>query len=444
MSPHFCKEKFLKTHTKKIILFVLATIGFSAPPLWAQMPVDQITGATLQLSAGDWTRVWLNGHQIAEVDPSTNEVNRGYLPVEFNAEQLGYFQPFNILAMEINHDIIHITDSTQLGSAYVLKVTFMDKTKKYYSSNEINHLNYLIEGPNAPEPDGWLDYSFDDGFWQAAQSVPPPRSVVRILTHPETHKQARYLYAFDVLEGNPGGKPGSRALFRRKFPPEPPPKTKTPTVTPTFTFTLRPTATPWPTATPRPRHTATFTPTPRPIPTPIPTATPIRRLELPPTPRYIPILIPTNTPTPIRRVIRRPPPQYMPPFIPSETPTPIRRKQPKPKFTPTFTATYTFTEVPARAVASSEAIVFVSPPVNIYVNFADGPGHYKMDLFDGQGHFVRTLFDRQVGYEKEMWLEWDGKNKNGQPMPVQHYFAYFSKEGKVLRTIELNWISSGQ
>ena len=86
----------------------------------------------------------------------------------------------------------------------------------------------------------------------------------------------------------------------------------------------------------------------------------------------------------------------------------------------------------------------MSPPVNIYVNFADGPGRYKMELFDARGNLVKTLFDRQVGYEREIWLEWDGKNSQGQLLPVANYSAVFSKDGKILRTIVLNWIPNGQ
>ncbi len=87
-----------------------------------------------------------------------------------------------------------------------------------------------------------------------------------------------------------------------------------------------------------------------------------------------------------------------------------------------------------------QTIVFVVPPVNILVNFADGPGKYKLEIVDNLGNHLRTLFDKRVLGAKEAWLSWDGNNDEGRLMRYGHYSAVFSKDEKVLRHIALEWI----
>jgi hypothetical protein len=139
-------------------------------------------------------------------------------------------------------------------------------------------------------------------------------------------------------------------------------------------------------------------------------------------------LLPTFTPVP-------PPP-------PTETPTPIRRQRPKPTLPPRFTPTSTVTPESARVVSAPETIVFVNPPVNVYVSFADGPGRYKLEVMDGQGNHIKTLYDKTVSYERETWLSWDGTNEDGRLMPAARYRATLTKDGKVLHRIILDWIKS--
>lgn len=92
--------------------------------------------------------------------------------------------------------------------------------------------------------------------------------------------------------------------------------------------------------------------------------------------------------------------------------------------------------------ALPQTIVFVNPPVNILVTFKDGPGRYKVVVVDSRENPVQVLYDKRISFEKETWLSWDGNNEQGKLQPYGHYSAVFSKDGKVLRHVALEWIPS--
>jgi hypothetical protein len=399
-----------------------------------------VTDATLEVSTGDEIKVWLNGKSIAEYDPNTYEGDlrqRGYKVFELPAEQLCYFKNSNVLALEFIHNVQRqqgLEADGTVGIAYNLKVSYSDNSQALFSSDQIQqHVSSRVE-KDTSEPSGWNAEDFNDGGWERAESARPTSSVAVTLV--ERGKPLKYLAGYPVSKI---GETGDRRLFRRKlqmqviappgcyqarvFPTNTPRGLKPPTATPVFTRTPVPTATPQP---PVPTNT------PRPRPTLIPTATP--------RPRVIP---PTATPVPIRRVEQRiptpVPTRYI--SIPTDTPTP-RRRLPVP--TPTvqrFVPQPTFTVQPVLVETAPETIVFVAPPVNIFVTFGDGPGQYKLDVVDADGKHLKTLYDKHVGWSRETWVAWDGKNEQGRLMPYGQYFAYFSKDGKVLRRIALTWIA---
>jgi len=175
---------------------------------------------------------------------------------------------------------------------------------------------------------------------------------------------------------------------------------------------------PVPTNTPRPRPTPRLRPTFTPIP-PLPTFTPITYKRIAPVPTDTPYIAPTFTPV-VRRYKRVP------------TATPIPEVKP--------TATLVMVSVPT----APETIVFVNPPVNIDVTFADGPGRYKLEITDASGNHVVNLYDKQVGFERETWLSWDGKNDQGNLLSYGQYYALFSKDGKLIHKIALSWIQPSQ
>jgi flagellar hook assembly protein FlgD len=93
-----------------------------------------------------------------------------------------------------------------------------------------------------------------------------------------------------------------------------------------------------------------------------------------------------------------------------------------------------------RAASAPETIVFVSPPVNIQVSFADGPGRYRLEVQGPNGVPLKMLYDKKVTFDREAWITWDGTNEEGKLMPLGTYHAVFSKDGKVLKKIALQWI----
>ena len=134
------------------------------------------------------------------------------------------------------------------------------------------------------------------------------------------------------------------------------------------------------------------------------------------------------------------PPTATPYIPPAVTNTPVRRVKWRPTSTFTPRPEPTETPEPARVASAPETIVFVNPPVNIRVSFADGTGRYHLEVQDDLGGTLKVLYDKKVTFDREAWITWDGTNQDGKLMPVGTYHAFFSKDGKVLKKIALVWI----
>ncbi len=254
--------------------------------------------------------------------------------------------------------------------------------------------------------------------------------------------KGRGSFAFSVDQiafyGNPSNCPDP------KVPEEPTwPFTPTPTPIATRTFTATPSDTPRPTFTPIPIPTATPWPGPAPwramTPTPNPALKLSKGYSLPAS-----NFLPASLPTPRPRLPAKPQPK---PLRIQPTPTWVWR--------PTKTATPwpwpTITPIPqdplptptlvAPALLSlldkEQTIEFSAPPANIYVTFADGPGHYQLQIVNAGANLVKTIYDRHVIGETDTWVEWDGHDERGHDMPPGRYFVVIYKDGKALKSISV-------
>jgi len=125
-------------------------------------------------------------------------------------------------------------------------------------------------------------------------------------------------------------------------------------------------------------------------------------------------------------------------FLPRPTITPTFRPTPRRNSQPRVTPT------PARLspvqwppLDPSLNIVFTEPPANIYLTFADGPGHYQVEVVDDEGNSLEALFDRKIVAESDSWVEWDGLDQNGKLVSPGQYFVILSKDGKALKRISV-------
>jgi flagellar hook assembly protein FlgD len=107
-------------------------------------------------------------------------------------------------------------------------------------------------------------------------------------------------------------------------------------------------------------------------------------------------------------------------------------------------ATATFTPTASQDLSIATTITFVNPPVNIDASFADGPGLYKLEIVDAQGLHINTLYNKPSGFEKEIWITWDGTNDQGQLARYGNYYALFTKDGVLIQKIALIWIQPGK
>lgn len=95
---------------------------------------------------------------------------------------------------------------------------------------------------------------------------------------------------------------------------------------------------------------------------------------------------------------------------------------------------------PWSSLGAGQTITFSEPPVNVHMRFADGPGRYHLAVYDAQGSRLAVLFNHHIMEHQEAWATWDGVDEFGVRMSAGLYYAVFSKEGKALRKIVLNWI----
>lgn len=176
-----------------------------------------------------------------------------------------------------------------------------------------------------------------------------------------------------------------------------------------------------PSPTPIPFNTVRLSPTPTPF-HPVRLPSPVVRLK--PTPVRV-----RPTPTPVwRRPTRTPTPFPSAARLPFALPS-----RPKPTPIPTWLP----------HLDSSQAIEFYAPPANIYVEFADGPGHYQVVVVDSAGNFLESLFDGKVVGQIDQWLEWDGRDGKGKDAPPGQYYLVIYKDGKTLRGLSIFRLSPG-
>jgi hypothetical protein len=231
-----------------------------------------------------------------------------------------------------------------------------------------------------------------------------------------------------------------------------------PTATPTVVFTSTKTYTPTSTFTPSWTFTTTYTYTTWPTPTETQTPLPIHVYIPRAIPTDTPQPAPTSTPVPIRRI--RVAPTATPVFKPRFSP-PVRERsikiQPTPTFiwirptrTPTLVPWLNPTPIPKPTrniphplpdwlskLDKAQTILFQTPPVDIYVTFADGPGRYELVIVDGQGNPLATIYNQKVVAQSDAWVTWDGKDSHGSNVRPGKYFAIFYRNGILLRSISV-------
>jgi|GEM_PF-1541588 len=213
-----------------------------------------------------------------------------------------------------------------------------------------------------------------------------------------------------------------------------PVSTATPTFSPTFYFAWYPTATftPWPRVYTQPAS-AFAIPTPVPIqPTPIPPAVKkVKRTQIlhsatrgtlpaPVPAARIPTLLPSPTST-VQWVYQAPP----------STPTAL----------PVLPLWATPTPAPAGADSQAETLEVPMPPANLYVNFADGPGLYRLSIYDSRGKLIRAIYEKRAVHESEDWAIWDGKTETGQAALSGYYRVVFTLNGVHLKDVILHLVS---
>lgn len=202
------------------------------------------------------------------------------------------------------------------------------------------------------------------------------------------------------------------------FTPTPSPiPTETPIPTPTTTFTPFPTAV-W---TPTPQGVRTDTPSP--APTVRVTAASGAKPPLTSTPRMIRFLK-AATVTPTRRILWRPTPTWT--WSPAASQAAI---SPENRVISTWAPAF-----PPKP-DQGQTFIFFEPPANIYVTFADGSGHYRVEVLDNKGAVLEVIYDQKVIGKKDSWLEWDGLDGKGHLVPPGRYSIVIFKDGRVLKSL---------
>ncbi len=50
---------------------------------------------------------------------------------------------------------------------------------------------------------------------------------------------------------------------------------------------------------------------------------------------------------------------------------------------------------------------------------------------------VRVVFNQRIVSRTDAWVEWDGKNEQGQDAPPGQYFVIFFENGKAIKSISV-------
>ena len=437
------------------LLLIILYIGI-ASDAYSQTQRPYLTAATFYISVDDWADMWLNDVPIVENVRRTGDDKSAFITTAV-PESLCLFNVNNILAIEVD-DSTRPSDPNNdyAGIAYTLQMDFSDGTRKILSSNEADqHLAYYVQSHWMGNPTGWQRFNFDDRSWRPAKNTGSSIPGLVILENPNLTGIFQFLSALSF--SSKVKFVGEKHLFRRRFSldisPNPDCDThvNSPQVKPVVvsrphsrlsTSPLPPTPTqdfriePMVVTQPDQRHPVTI-PSPRPTATATSITPPLAQMEVTPTWTTLP----SPFPRPSRKVKASrknwvsptwtPTIQFIQPMVavPTEIP-PISAVQViLPTWTPTFTViTHT---------SEGQTIVFDSPPANIYMSFADGPGFYRLEVIDKGGRHLRNLFEKNVVAQQDAWAEWDGKDDSGQDAPLGLYYVIFSKGGRELRKLML-------
>jgi flagellar hook assembly protein FlgD len=71
------------------------------------------------------------------------------------------------------------------------------------------------------------------------------------------------------------------------------------------------------------------------------------------------------------------------------------------------------------------------------VSLQDGAGLYQLDVVDSSGRVLQTLIRKSLTGPEQVWVQWDGKDAQGRNLPLGNYSLLCSKDGQVLRTMNL-------
>jgi len=416
---------------KKILFFLLA-IGFQPFSLWAQCaPVN----ARIWVSGDDTTQVWVGGSYLGE---------KGYCNLATGGNPATLFFPVPLeklpgpqvcLALEtLNVNPVMVFSSWELevdcagGRPYVFTNEGLSKAgvSLYWDPTGGSSCGVGTSPPVDSRGNVWTDLEYNPAsnpFTFTGSFVTASTWTCARLKEASTGLVIPYV-SYDGNAAGSGPTTSCGILYWRQVVQLPAwVHTATPTAILTATFTFTPTPTPRPLLTPTftysplPSFTPTFTPRPRRTPTshiisrPAPPTPTPRRVRIRPTPTLLPFR-PTATWTPLRLAPWTPTP---PPLRPRPTPLPAWLPPP----------------------VKDQTIVFQTPPVEIYITFADGVGRYQLQVVDGQGRPLEVVYDRKIVGEKDDWVTWDGKDGWGRDVAPGQYYVIFYKDGKPLRSISV-------
>jgi hypothetical protein len=332
---------------------------------------------------------WLNGYFLKR--EFYTGLQGGPRLVMFFPDHLCYFQRQNVLAIRVTNE-----GHPNIGIAYVLRLILSDGSHQIFTSDETDDHQSLYL-PTALEPYGWQQPGFDDSQWSkaydcghvpyAAVLLDPDGSQVSFLSASGTSPQVK--------------RAGERHLFRFRFNmdvlPNPRCKTSPPSPTPMALNDLEDFSEPSPvvpTLAP-----ATWTVTPTLFPNPITAADGTMAAA------------PTFTPVPEFNGMEV---HWVPAFPPTFTPEPQ----------------------PSESIHTGP--VAVQPSISFNISFADGTGLYRLEVVDGAGNPIRKVFEQVINRNQEIWLQWDGKDEQGAPLPPAAYWLVYSKDGRILRKMALS------
>jgi len=407
-------------------LFVFVSVTVEAQNSYTPKPY--LVAASIYMAVDAQADVWLNGIHIVHCAHTT--MADGYKTSEAKPDSLCYFKNSNVLAIKLMGSKRSIDDRF-IGVAYAIRFRLSDGTFRVVNSStaEENRCFYLSRR-EVEEPEGWQAVGFDDSKWQLAQSSGDMIPNTASLGGGDFGGVAGFLTATN--NGYFVQNLGERQLFRRYF---------------SLDISANPRCLSKSTVAPvRPvrfnfesvvnHSTHTLADAQKMSITPVVLPTNQKPLEAAPElghsgygTNFALILRPaqigpTLTPTQIT---------YSPPAsLQAQTSNSLAPRYPvvnRPMSTPAL--------VPTVIVQNDGAIIFDQSSANILVTFGDGPGLYQVEAVDRKLVHLKTLLNQRVIIDSETWLTWDGKDDQGNDVPVGRYYIICSKEGTVLQKILL-------